>query len=305
VVFSESSWLGHATTTRIFFDDQGDLVRLLPDGARFWRERLDLGSGPPRWVPAGTQTLPKLSPDSIHTGSHRWAVDYNGEGPHLYDLQTGEAKDDPWLEAILTDYRARTKVDLGNSGIWLTDDLNHLVIMPNAWRQNSPNPEHLNDQLITAFRDGGQSYAMQDYALAYDRPALQSRVFHKPAGKMNATNGGVKGVFVIQGELLMLTELDGIDKLADLDGATHFQVAMPAHVGFGNVIQQADQDRLFFVDPEDLWNVSPSGLPLHVVDITAWYYLDGRVEHQRLNLEDIFTLSLGQYRPVKAEAIAN
>jgi hypothetical protein len=202
VDFTDRDRQARAATPQIFFDDQGDLVQLKPSGSLFERERLDVESHRPCWVSAGTQSLPSLSVwRTIFTPSRRWAVDYEAEVARLYDMRTGEQKDDPWLQAALTDFRTRAKTNgaLYNVRLWLSDDLTHLVVAPDAGRV-------YRDGTPAKFENAGKQFSGDDYGLDYARPNPQTQIISKHFGMNGISQAQVEGVFMVQGEPFLLLQ---------------------------------------------------------------------------------------------------
>ena len=325
VDFTERDRQARAATPRIYFDDLGELVRLKATGTRYQHERLDFGSRPPRWQAVGTESPPSLSVwHTIFTTSSRWAVDYEPDVPHLYDIRTGEQKADPWLEAAFTDYRARAKTDgtLGNARLWLSDDLTYLVVTPLAGgvsRDGTPG----------RFENAGRQFNADDYALNYVRPDPQSRVFPTHFGMNGGTHSLVDGLFMIHGEPLLLHGTSGTANLSTLNGKTAFHstllTAIPGRIKsstgrnprltdeefeklvsvyhFDKVFSQPECERLVFLDYNPREFTPYINFVWGSVDAIAWYYVDGRVEHQRLNLKDVFSSHFGRYRASNAEDI--
>lgn len=326
VDFTDRDRQARAATPRIFFGDQGNLVQLKPSGSLFERELLDVESHRPCWVSAGTQLLPSLSVwHTIFTPSRRWAVDYEAEVPRLYDMRTGEQKDDPWLQAALTDFRtrARTNGALYNVRLWLSDDLTHLVVAPDAGRV-------YRDGTPAKFENAGKQFIGDDYGLEYARPNPQSQIISKHFGMNGFTHTQVEGVFKIHGEPLFLYGTNGTANLAALTGETRFQASLLAKIPdriiaskvknprisdsdleklenvyhFDKVLHQPEAERLVFVAYDHEEFTPYSKFIWGSMDVIVWHYPDGGVEYQRVNLMDIFKSSFGQYRALKSEPLA-
>ena len=327
VDFTDRDRQARAATPRIFFDDQGNLVQLKPSGSLFERKRLDLGAQPPRWVTAGTQLLPPLSIwHTIFTHSGRWAVDYQEEKPHLFDMRTGEQQNDPWLESVLTDFRTRKKTDslLRLAKLWLSEDLAYLVVAPDAGRVNR-------DGTPAQFENAGKKFSSDDYALEYIRPNSQSQIISTHFGMSGFTDAQVEGVFMIQGEPFMLYSTNGVANLADMKGKKRFEAPIlskitdriiPSKVRnprisdldleklennhrFEKIIHQPDAECIVFIDYNHEEYTPYSDYLWGKMDVIIWHYPDGKVNFQRVDLMDIFKSSFGQYRALKAEHPAN
>lgn len=327
VDFTEKDRQARAATPIIFFDDQGNLVQLKPSGSLFERERLDVGAHPPCWVTEGTQSLPPLSiSHTIFTPSRRWAVDYETEVPHLFDMRTGEQRADPWLESALTDFRTRAKTDsvLGLANLWLSEDLAYLVVAPDTGRVNR-------DGTPAQFQNAGKQFSGDDYALEYIRPNPQSQIVSTHFGMSGFAHAQVEGVFMVQGEPFMLYCTNGVANLVALKGQPRFEASILSKIPdriipsknrieglsdldleklenyhrFDKLIHQSDAERIVFIDYNHEEYTPYSDYLWGKMDVILWNYSDGKVNYQRANLMDIFKSSFGQYRASKSEALAN
>ncbi|MDB6029535.1 MAG: hypothetical protein JWM68_5758 [Verrucomicrobiales bacterium] len=326
VDFTERDRQARAATPRIFFDDLGELVRLKAAGARYQREQLDFASRPPRWQAVDMQSLPALSLwRTIFSSSGRWAMDYELDVPHLYDMRTGEQKADPWLEAAFIDYRsrARTNGTLANARLWLNDDLTHLVVTPLAGfvaRDGTP----------STFENVGRQFNADDYALDYVRPDSQSRVVPTHFGMDGGTHALAGGLFMINGEPLLLHGASGTANLSKLNGETAFHsprlTDIPGRIRsskgrnsrlsdeefeklasvyhFQKIFDQPESKRLVFLEYDPKEFTPYINFVWGSVDVIAWYYQEGRIEYQRLNLKDVFSSRSGRYHASNAEDIA-
>jgi hypothetical protein len=260
-------------------------------------------------------------------------VDYESEVPRLFDMRAGEQKNDPWLEAALTNFRTRAKTDatLRVAKLWLTDDLAHLVVIPVAGSLNR-------EGIPAKFEDAGSQFSADDFGLDYARPDPKSHVITTRLGMNDRFHARAEGLFIIQGKPHLLHGANGIVKLSTFDGETRFQTpicaAITNHVKlskfrnpnisdsdfeklvnrfyFNGCFYQPDKERLVFVDYHHQELTPYKFTPYFKInnvreslDVIVWYYLEGRVEYQRVNLKEIFKSIFGQYRPSKAEALPN
>ena len=91
------------------------------------------------------------------------------EGPvRVYDKLLSKRLDDPWLDAVLSDYLFRD--ELKHTQVVLADDLKYLVVKLHAWNGHED------------FTYDGKSYALEGHCLVYTRPDKHPAVFSTPPG---------------------------------------------------------------------------------------------------------------------------
>src|SRR5207249_4630719 len=140
-----------ARATQMYvFDKDGTLLKFTIDPAHEHKPLLreafvampDSGSWQRQAEVGPIERSPGAHDDRLVTPAGRFILLYQKGQAKLFDLFTGEPKDDPWLTQCFA--QVRSNKDLGNVRQFLTDDLNHLVIRPEPWRK-------ARRQLITTF----------------------------------------------------------------------------------------------------------------------------------------------------------
>ncbi len=213
----------------------------------------------------------------------------------LFDLFTGEPKDDPWLTQCFA--QVRSNKDLGNVQQFLTDDLNHLVIRPEPWRK-------ARSQLITTFELGGKTYSLEDVGLAYSRPDPSPKLF--PQKMSQDKMEGPEGAYTIDGNLYLysLMKDERSLRLYTPDGKKEFRVlrddapnrlAWALSAPFRDIQHVPEKDELII--PDRMTEIESEGGINGTVSMIRWNYKKGTLTRLDTPIIDLFKRSRGQLLP--------
>ncbi|HKU41185.1 MAG TPA: hypothetical protein VJR89_23645 [Polyangiales bacterium] len=290
------------------FDAGGSLIRETRLGkTTLQRDRLELGSGGARWVPIGTrETSTRSREGSLVTPSGRFEL-FAGSAPQLYDHARGALQRDPWLERAYQDLQLRLRRDLGNSQVFLSEDLEHLVVCPDElWNRRLERGVVDERKFVRDFSLHGKSYRRSAFGLHYRRPEPEPAAFPRsivavsrdPAERALFERAGEPLLLVVDREQLRLHALDGAMRHA-VD-AEHSALAAAGGIAFRSAGLTPDGQRVWFAlasPRKDLRGV-PSDLSAVFWDLAA-----ARLSERRLAHEQLFAERAGAFEPISAQPV--
>jgi len=258
VQFTQADVAARAAHPFWSFASDGALVRerMLPTGSMA-REGLQIAGDRAVWA-----TMPEraLLPERgrfeqiPETSSRRFVLYGPDDHPRLFDAESGERRPDPWLERASRDLRTRTKAAHGNWTVLLSDDLRHLLAIPDeAWVRNpdaKPDPDYerrIDEQnaeieaaiaagkpfpsfedrppagAFVQFDVGGRKYDRKDHGLVYTRGAKAPKAFVRAEVSRAGRRTGER-LLTLAAEPLLLSSTGHELRLVDLAGKVRLQV---------------------------------------------------------------------------------
>lgn len=150
---------------------------------------------------------PPGSEDRLLTESGRFLLLFQNGRAECFDRFTGDRIEDPWLTQRFAEVRSIP--NLKNIRLFLTEDLNHLVVSPMAAYNNG-------QKIFDTFIFQGKTIKRSDVGMAYSRPAEVPFLFARKAqDNFNAqpphdafTIGGQPYLFMSDKTMLRLYTLD-------------------------------------------------------------------------------------------------
>ena len=282
------------------FDTNGDLVRFIRDKRDILMRDVfvpDAKAG--TWQHQGevksmTNSFPPGSEDRLVSFSRRFALYSAGAKAQLFDLFTGEQKEDAWLTRAFAD--ARSIKDLNNVRFFLTDDLNHLVVSPMAIWNTGLGPEQ---RIIEDFELNGKTYKRSDVGLAYSRSDSAPTLFSRTMTEKGFLDEGPHGAFSIEGRLFLFMNDEKSLRLYTPDGKKEFRLTSdgkPVWPIYPFLQMQHDpaRDKLFIFDTSVL--EGKMGLNL-IVRVFEWNYKAGNIVRHDVPIGELFKESWGKLQP--------
>jgi hypothetical protein len=294
-----------ARATQMYvFDTDGTLLKFTIDPAHkhkpLVREAFVATPDSGSWqrqgeVEAVDDHLEPKSDDRLLTASGRFILLYQVGEARLFDLFTGEPKDDPWLTQCFA--QMRSSKDLGNVRQFLTDDLNYLVISPEPWQKAKR-------QMAKTFEFAGKTFSREDVGLAYSRPDPSPKLF--PQKMSQEKMEGPEGAYTIDGNLYLysLMKDERSLRLYTPDGKKEFRVlrddapdklAWQLSAAFWKIQHAPEKDELIIPDHSSEIR-SKDGINA-TVSMIRWNYKKGTVTRQDTPIIDLFKRSRGQLLP--------
>jgi hypothetical protein len=269
-----------------WFDTDGQLVRFIGDPARkiIRRDVLKLASDVATWTRQADakpvlDDLGPMSEDRLQTPSGRFKLAYRNGAAQLFDLYTGEAKEDAWLTKCFAE--ARSVKDLSNVRLFLTEDLNHLVVSPvQGWYNGH--------EMVTTFTLRGKTYKRGDFGFAYSRPAPEPIVFPRKLDP-NFLAEEPHGAFTIDSQLFLLMNDEESLRLYTPDGKREFRLAAsgkplwPTYPFLRLQHAPANEELIFFDHP-----ITRDSVPNESVLVSRWRYRAGTVARRDVHVIELF-----------------
>lgn len=299
--------------SRFFFDPQNNFIFEKDLGSRKEIYRLGFDSEKPRWVMETDPDLVNILGGhffpSVLTASGQRELTGANNTIRLYDTQTGRIVPDPWLEQVYAEYLLHPDI-LGH--VWLADDLSHLIVVRQPKNSRSILDYHRPNTSYVVASESHLNLPPRDEVDITQFKTIDERV--KYAEKMRQTpewkeearlvsrfiDAGPVGVCLVNNEPLLLNTEDDVAKLSTLDGLVRYSIKITNQaigervVVNPSVYLQSKNNRVIFVRYDYM---------RHLI-IAIWNYIDGTIEYQQLNLEDLFKVARGQYHPVTTEPLA-
>jgi hypothetical protein len=292
----------HRATPMCVFDTDGTLLKFTTGRARkvLVREAFVAVPDGGSWQPQGEvrpadDHLEPMSHDRLLTASGRFILLYQKGEAKLFDLFTGEAKDDPWLTQCFA--QARSNKDLKYARLVVTDDLNYLVIIPMKIL-NRGQPE------IQTFQQNGKTYDCAEFGLAYSRPDPSPKVFSRT--KEEQKRDAPDGAYSIDGDLYLYSLIESARSLClhTPDGKKDFRVqrddapgrfAWELSAPFADIQHVPEKDELIIPDHTSEIHAKDG---IHAtVCMIRWNYKKSTTTRQDTPIVELFKRSGGQLRP--------
>lgn len=296
--FDKKDTAARAATPDCRFDVDGTLLRFIPAAERglLARDELALSPAGGTWKRQGdTRLIPsKLMPgseDRIRTETGRYGVLREDGKTACFDLFTGEPIDDPWLSKRFAE--ARSIETLNNVRLFLTDDLNHLVVSPiESWNQAG--------RLHKWFKLDGVTYVRSEAGLAYSRPAEKPVVFERRLEDDEFWLAqGPHGAISIAGQLFLLERNETMMRLYTPDLGKEIVTHEPPEEGWEynrfmhfQHIAEAKELVLFATN-----EITATARPDETMRVLRWRYETNTLTHADARIVDLFALTNGQLKP--------
>jgi len=296
--FTEQDRKAAHATPACRFDTNGDLVRFTYDKRDVLvRDVFVPSNNTASWKRQGEvkpveDRLPPGSEDRVLSFSRRFILLYQDGNAKLYDLFTGEQKEDPWLTKSFAD--ARKIKDLDNVRLFLTDDLNHLVVSP------TDICNYGNGHRVEDFNYDGKTYKRSDFGLAYNRPDSRPLLFPRKLGEAFFHDEEPSGAYSIDGTLfLFMKDIESL-RLSSLDGSKEFHLNANGNpqwptYPYLQMQQPATGDRLIIFESGVLKLKMGLDETLYIID---WKYKANEISTQELKIGGLFKESWGEYKPL-------
>jgi hypothetical protein len=227
--------------------------------------------------------LSPFSSERVQSESGRYVVQREDNGAvSVYDYELGKSIEDTWLIAAFGEFLSRK--DLGNSMLYLTEDLNYFVIFPRRRWKN-----------ITDFMIDDKSYSREANGIVYARPEINPRVFH-------GLRNGVTPFrplslekqlrFLDYSETsLIVRDINGDEVLMQSLGEK--KLWLKEH---GVRIRHDDADNTisFLLTPGLVSDRNSADSTIHIL---LWYYNDSKVDEYSIRIHELFELRKGGYYP--------
>jgi len=287
-----------------WFDADGQLVRFIGDPTRkaIRRDVLKIAADGATWKrqPDAKPVFDDLGPMSeerLETLSRRFKLLYRNGAAQLFDLFSGEPKQDAWLTDCFAE--ARSIKDLSNVRLFLTEDLNHLVVSPMEQWNNG-------HSTVTTFTLRGKTYRRADYGLAYSRPLAEPAVFPR---QLDPAQGFLAeaphGAFSIDSKLFLLMNDEKSLRLYTPEGKQEFHLVAngkplwPSYP-FLRLQHAPANDELVFFDTNE---ITRSSGPDEAVIVSRWKYRSGTVARREVRIIDLFERRAGGLLPKSLVAV--
>jgi hypothetical protein len=280
------------------FDLDGTLVRFAGDNTRkmLVRDAFVPAKEVGAWKRQGDvkeidDKSPVGSEDRLFTLNHRFLLLFQDGKANLFDIFTGERKEDEWLTKCFA--HVRSIKDFRNVRHYLTDDLNHLVASPASIFNNF-------HKAIEHFELDGKTYKRSDFGLAYSRPTTSPVLFRrKIETEQDLFCEPPRGVYSIEGKLYLFTNDNLCLRLYTPDETKEFRTnpgEKPQWPLYPYVKTQhiPGSNELIFFDSNYL---TARPITKTVVSVIKWNYKNRTVDRYDTNLVDLFEIADGQLRP--------
>lgn len=284
------------------FDALGTLIRYVRDSKREVVVRYDFL--PSRqggtWkrvseTKVAPGSLQQTSENILTTPSGQFILSYLGGQAKLVDRLAGADKPDEWLSNCFAQVHSIKNFE--NVRYFLTDDLNYLVVRPEAIWNTGRGP------IISTFEFGGTTYNRADVGLAYSRPDPTPQIFQR-APNPSFLDQEPHGAFSINGRLYLFMHDTKSLRLYTPDGKTEFRLTATSQpdwptYSFVETQHLAAENQLVLFGSDDLGRE----VGLHEVSVNIWNYKSGTMAHKVAPLNELFESSWGQLRPISSTLV--
>ena len=289
---------GRAT---LALDDTGRFTLLIPgEGNRVDTRELDARAAPTRacWKPAiypsSKEQLPPYSFQRVLSPSRRYCLQFDHQtiegddddpvirtsnskapGPpstsktRLYDLRTGQARKDPWIEEIYR--RFGGGYSFHGARECLTDDLEYFVVMP---------------QDRGTFSFGGSSYLSREYCVVFKRDSREGVVVRNAPEPFHHA-------LSIRGELYFVGQEKGNLILLRRDGQSRIKGPEIPHWWAPGTIHDIQLDA-----KNDQIVVCKGDNESKCLQVLSWDLVTGKSQSRIINLQEYWVRRWNRYRPV-------
>jgi hypothetical protein len=284
-------------TPTCMFDGDGTLVRFKWDASRqvAVRESLTVGKDSGSWKTEGDlktikNSLGAMSEDKAISASARYMLIYEKGEATLYDVFTGESKDDNWLTTSFAD--ARSIKNLNNIRIFLTDDLNYLVVSP--WGTTGDGQ----GGVLKTFDLNGKTYNRADSVLIYRRPQANAQLIVRKPGEKEYQQEAPHGIFSIGGELYFFMNDQHALRLYRPDGTKEFHVDANGNAPWETAafpqiqFSRKDDEIILYSGNDTTAEIGPN----EHVKVLMWKYLTNDLTQNDIPLINLFESRSGHYQ---------
>jgi hypothetical protein len=300
--FTDQDEAAAAGSPGFAFDADGTLLRFSRDGGSGANVRDAFVAGPAggSWKRLGDvkpvdDRVEPMSEDRLLTRSGRWCLLRTGRSVQLYDLFTGERRDDPWLTGCFAHARSIRRFE--NVAYYLTEELDHLVVAPVAkWNTGGREP-------VTTFELDGKTYRRGEVGIAYSRPDPTPHLFpRRQTAEPDPWPIGPDDAFSFDGELRLFSFDERVLRLCRPDGSGEVVLdvgeALAKKFLFNDraIHLPATQQLLIFHYGE----VSPDTDHRATVGVATWDLAANAITDREVRLADQFELRDGELRPKHA-----
>ena len=297
--FTQEDVNAATATPMCTFDLDGTLLRFTRDAKRnvMVRDALVVTSKNGSWKRQGDvlsvqDALPPMSEDRVLTRSGRYILLFQNGKAECFDLFTGKPRDDAWLTQRFAE--ARSIANLNNVRVFLTEDLEHLVVSPMAIWNDFPRKTY------EAFDFNGKTYRRADVGLAYSRPSEKPLLFKR---HMDDQAGFLAepphGAFSIKGELFLFASDDATLRLYTPDLQKEIVARASSGVKWESVpfpqIQHAEAaNELVMFASND---ITARAGPNEIMHVLRWNYVTNKLTQDDAKIIDLFETRGGQLKP--------
>jgi hypothetical protein len=291
--FAKEDIAAALSTPHCAFDDNGCLVRFRNDLAhqKVIFDRLDLVTATYKqsttFSPINDEAGP-MSEDRVICPSGRYMLLYQDGVTRLYDLYTGQEKNDPWLTARFTESRQIPKFE--NVNAYLTDDLDHLVVSPKSSWNEAPGLDH------QTFDFHGKTYSRANYFLCTDRPEPNLGIVQRKDEEPESLEEAPNGALTIDKQLMLMFTSQSTIRLYRRDGTVvyHSEEAVPSGWANGTLgtTNMAAEGKLVFFNVD--LNNEDQVMNRHIA-LIIWDYRHGLITSYIVPIIDLFKESGGGY----------
>lgn len=288
-----------AATPVCDFDRDGTLLRFTRDRARkiTVRDALVIAPEGCSWKRQGDvqpvrDDLPWGSENRVRSESGRYILLYQNGKAECRDLFTGAQIEDAWLTQAFAQVRSIENFD--NTRLFLTEDLNHLVVSPMAIWNDFPR------KIYKTFDYDGKTHTRADVGLAYSRPAEKAFLFPR---KMDEKESFLAeppfGAFSIGGELYLFASDESTLRLYSPDGQKEIVGRAPPGtqwevLPYPRIQHAAEANELVMFRSNAV--ASAAGRS----EVVRWNYTKHTVTCDDVSISDLFERRDGQLSPKSA-----
>lgn len=285
--FTEADRTAAAAQPKFIFDANGSLNRFVFNlkNKKLVRDTLKTFAQHGQWedkteVSTFADDLPPFSEMRLFNHSGTFIILHENGVSKLFDRMTGQEKKDEWLTDVFTQ-KCQMK-DFQNVGLFLTDDLNHLVASPRgAWNKGN------GEAHITTFELDGKVYSREKYGIYYSRPSVKPMVFLRHENERSFLDEAPYDAFSIDGELHFYMAYTDSIKLYKPSGEEKVSINVDLSSEFGGSPKldiQHSQNTNELILFEDVLDFDKGEIDFRLI---RWNYKENRITRHELKVEKI------------------
>lgn len=298
--FTESDAAARRQHPLIKFSRSGNLLRLSrgSQAGEIQRDEFIASADGGRWrsmsaIKAIDDPLPLFSEDRVIDMSSQFMLLRQDEVTQLFELETGQVRNDRWLTDSFT--HARTIENFGNVRFILTEDLRHLVVNPEPiWNTNGVLHETFQHERVARNR--------ADFILVYSRPDPKpALVKREDLPERMTISLPPDGAFSIDGKLLLFSGEAGKMSLRSLEGEdVHI-----ASISSEPLAAYLNLDHFPAAGELIMFELTAATEPGRTVTILRWKYRESTISRITVPIADLFLKDGDELRPRKLLHVLN